>query len=201
MLTMLLIRHGEAVGNTEGRLIGQSDVPLSDLGRLQAQRLAAGLADRPIGRIVSSDLSRARDTITPLADHLGIDVEFDRRLREIDNGDWGDLLPHEVDASWPDLWRRYRSGEDVDRPGGESWAAVATRVASALEDIAQSTKSPGVVAVSTHGGPILTTVHLASGLDLGNVFAAGVNVPNASVTTVELPPLRLAGPVGSVDHL
>lgn len=203
MVTMLLIRHGEAEGNLEHRLIGQMDVSLSPTGRNQSLRLADALGDHRIDRIVSSDLSRAVDTLAPLADRLGLGIETDRRLREVDNGAWGGLLPDQVEERWPDLWERYRGGEDVVRPQGESWAEVAVRVLKALEDIATTSLDHAVVAVGTHGGPILTTLHLAHGnRALGNVFAGPIDaVPNASITTIQMPPLEVVGIPGDVAHL
>ncbi len=123
-VTLLVIRHGEAEGNHDHRFIGQSDVPLSDLGRRQADTVGAYLASKGVTRIISSDLQRAVNTARPLADRIGLDIEIDVRLREILNGDWAMHLPEEIEAGWPDLWRRYRSGEDVQRPNGETWGAV-----------------------------------------------------------------------------
>ena len=98
MTKLLVIRHGHAQGNAEHRFIGQTDVPLDDLGRLQARALAGRLQRPPIDRIVSSDLSRAIDTITPLAQALDLPIERDPRLREISNGEWSGLLPEEISA-------------------------------------------------------------------------------------------------------
>ena len=56
MVTLLLVRHGEAEGNLEHRFIGQTDVPLTDTGRAQIRTLTKRLVGLPITKVVSSDL-------------------------------------------------------------------------------------------------------------------------------------------------
>ena len=199
MGTLLVVRHGRAEGNTVHRLIGQSDTPLDELGRRQAERLADRLGRLGVTRIISSDLSRAVDTVRPLAARLGLEPATDRRLREIDNGEWTGLLPDEIVERWPDLWRSYASGIDVARPGGERWADVRARVRAFLRDLGDP---DGVTVIATHGGPSLLIVEWALGISLpGNVFAGVVQSPdNASVTTILLPGPRLVG-YNDVGHL
>ncbi|MGH8927492.1 MAG: histidine phosphatase family protein [Acidimicrobiia bacterium] len=199
MTKILVVRHGHAEGNAEHRFIGQTDVPLDELGREQAQSLAGRLTNEPIDRIVSSDLRRAIDTISPLATKLGVPIELDRRLREISNGEWSGLLPTEISARWADLWTAYRSGVDVVRPGGERWGQVRVRAIAAVDDAAVH---GGTVLVCTHGGPALCLAQWAAGHPVGgNIFLGRLAaVANASITTIELPPLRLAG-FNDVGHL
>ncbi|MEE2613267.1 MAG: histidine phosphatase family protein, partial [Acidobacteriota bacterium] len=61
-----LIRHGETASN-EQRVVQRSDTPLSARGALQAERLAARLADVGLTRIIASDYRRARQTAAALA--------------------------------------------------------------------------------------------------------------------------------------
>ena len=199
MGTLLVVRHGRADGNTVHRLVGHSDTPLDELGRRQAERLAARLEKVGVTRIVSSDLSRALDTVRPLATRIGTEPVTDRRLREIDNGDWTGLVPAEIDERWPDLWQSYRNGVDVARPGGERWADVRTRVRAFLADLGDP---EGVTVIATHGGPSLLIVEWALGVRFpGNLFAGPIQAPdNASVTTIQLPGPRLIG-FNDVGHL
>ena len=184
MSKLLVIRHGHAEGNAEHRFIGQTDVPLDALGHLQAQALADRLKATPIDRIVSSDLSRAIDTITPLADTIGVSIERDPRLREISNGEWSGLLPEEISARWPDLWAAYRTGQDVVRPGGEQWATVRERVVASARHHATS---GGVIVLCTHGGAALNLALWAAGFPAGgNIFMGKLGaLGNTSITTIE----------------
>ncbi len=188
---LLVIRHGEAEGNSDHRFIGQADVPLSDMGRGQADAVGAHLAHRGVTRVIASDLRRAIDTALPLANRLGLAVEVDPRLREILNGDWAMHLPEEVKAGWPDLWARYQAGEDVQRPNGERWADVGVRVREVLDELADS--PTGVTAIFAHGGPTLWATYWALGMRLDVSLFHGPLHPasNASITSIALPGPKL----------
>lgn len=196
----LLVRHGEAVGNREGRLIGQTDAPLSDFGHRQAAAVGQRLSALPITRIISSDLPRTLQTAEPLAGHLQIDIEHEPRLREISNGEWEGLMPDEVEARWPELWKQYGTGEDVARPGGESWADVGRRSVAAMKDLGDTTDR--LIAVFTHGGPIAQILRWATGLRYDtHVYTGPMGaMANTGISTVSLPEVRLLG-YNDVGHL
>lgn len=198
MSTIILIRHGEAVGNLEHRLIGWSDVGLTSLGRQQASRVATRLADATIDRIVTSDLRRTVETAQPLAKLAGLEPILDSRLREIHNGDWTSLTPGEVSEGWPEVWQAYRDGVDVDRPGGERWVDVRERV---IESINHYLSLGGLTVAFTHGGPLVIAAAWASGVAVtGNVFAGPIAASeNTSLCTIVSGP-RLLG-YNDVGHL
>lgn len=189
MTRLLIVRHGEAVGNREHRFIGQSEVPLTDAGHAQTEALTARLSNVGITKVVSSDLLRAMQTISPIADKLGIEVKPDPRLREIANGEWADLVADDVAAGWPDLWARYQRGEDVDRPGGENWTTVQVRAVSAIQDIIDACHADDVALVGTHAGPAVGILRWAAGLEpKGNVFSGPFgSIHNASISSISLP--------------
>lgn len=201
-VTYLIVRHGEAEGNQDHRFIGQTDVPLSPLGLMQAQVVSERLAAMPVTAIIASDLQRAFGTVEPASRRLGIPIRHDRDLREISNGDWNLLLPTEVAERWPEEWARYRSGVDVARPGGERWAEVQARAISAIEQDADGRDDGDVVVVGTHGGPTLGLALWAAGVTLEGGLFSGPFAPvsNASITTIELPGPRLVG-FNDVGHL
>ncbi len=200
--TFLLIRHGHAEGNSEFRFIGQSEAPLSQLGRRQAEALTDRLAALPVTRVVTSDLRRAADTVASLAAAQRIPLEPEPRFREIHNGDWTGLRPEEIEAGWPELWSRYVQGEDVPRPQGERWAQVRERAVAGFQDLADRVRPGELVVVSTHAGPLLHLVWWATGTtEPGNVFRGPFGpLANASITTVETPGPRLLG-YNDVGHL
>jgi len=135
---LLLVRHGQTSWNAAGRWQGNGDPGLTDLGRDQAEALSRELTDRhgrPWRRIVSSDLSRARQTALILADALGLDVELDPRFRELDVGRWTGMTREEIEAREPDLLEDFESGDPQVRPGGgESRIEIRVRTRGALRD-------------------------------------------------------------------
>lgn len=69
---ILLVRHGQTDWNKAGKLQGQVDIPLNEVGRAQAAEAARGLLDSGITRIVTSTLGRAMETGAIIAAHLGL---------------------------------------------------------------------------------------------------------------------------------
>jgi glucosyl-3-phosphoglycerate phosphatase len=149
---LVLWRHGRTEWNVTGRFQGQADVPLDEVGRQQAvasARIVAGF--EPVS-IFSSDLSRTYQTAEALAALTRLEIQTDKRLREIHVGSWEGLLGDEIRAQDPDLAERVWRGEDVRRsPTGESPQEVADRVAEALTEIAETAEDGSTIAVVTHG--------------------------------------------------
>ncbi len=152
---ILLLRHGQSTWNAEGRWQGQSDPPLSDLGRDQAEEAAAKLADVGITAVVTSDLDRARTTGRILADALRLaPPSEDRGLREYDVGDWEGLTRPEIEAGWPHQLADWREGRLLATPGGETRSAFLQRVMAALRRVAAAGDLGETAVVVTHGGVI-----------------------------------------------
>ena len=80
-MPLFLIRHAQAGRRSswQGR---DSARPLSSRGQVEAKRIAQLLGDRKVRRVVSSPAVRCAQTVTPLADELGLEVEIEKRLRE-----------------------------------------------------------------------------------------------------------------------
>jgi probable phosphoglycerate mutase len=178
---LVIVRHGESTWNAEHRLQGQLDPPLSELGRAQARELRP-LVERlqiPSERIVSSDLSRARETAELLGLRPG---RLDPSWREIDIGEWGGKLAQEIDAQSDELtnWR----GGPRTAPDGETWDDFAARVSDAV-DALRAEGGPWLVVC--HGGCIRVATAYLTG---AHALALG-SPPNASLTTFDLRAPRL----------
>jgi probable phosphoglycerate mutase len=152
-----LLRHGQSVSNVEGRVQGQLDVGLTDLGVEQAERAGrwfAAAADPRIEEIWSSPLNRARRTAERVAEAVGLPVHFDDRLKELDAGIFQGLLWAELESLHPDAYARWRSDDPhYAIPGGESRHGLASRGAEALTELANRPVESMIVVA--HGG-ILT---------------------------------------------
>ncbi len=143
---ILLARHGETEWNRERRFQGQLDVPLSDVGREQARDLARLVEGEGLRRVVASPLVRARETAEIVGAQLGLDVDLDDRLKEIDVGDWERRLKDDVEREDPETWAAFRAaGEDWRFPGGESLQEQQDRVVDALVDVTQAGVLPALL--------------------------------------------------------
>jgi probable phosphoglycerate mutase len=167
--TLWLVRHA-ATDWTGARWSGRrSDPSLSAAGRRAADDLAAALAGRlpPRAVILASPSRRAVETARPIADRLGVPMELDDDLREVDVGELDGLTFDAASARYPDLAKRLLAGDrDVDWPGGERAADLRTRIRSVLRRLEARSATATVVLV-THGGVIGEVLASVDGPDLG----------------------------------
>jgi probable phosphoglycerate mutase len=150
---LILIRHGETEWNREGRIQGyHADSPLTDNGRAQARQLAARMAGEGPFSLHSSDSGRARQTATPMAAALGLDIAYDAALRERDYGVFEGRTYGELEREHPEAYRKFRSRDPAYAPpGGESGVQFRDRIMAALERVAVASRG-GRAVVVTHGG-------------------------------------------------
>ncbi len=151
MNRLIVWRHGNTDWNAGGRVQGQIDVPLNDLGREQAVDAADLLVRLKPDAIVASDLRRAADTAAALAALTGLPVQYDVRLRERFFGEWQGLTMAEVKAQRPGQHARWTAGEDTIGSGVETLTDLGERVAEALLAAAEKCPPGGTVVVATHG--------------------------------------------------
>jgi broad specificity phosphatase PhoE len=170
MTTLFVARHGQTAWNREHRWQGWADPSLNAAGREEAMKLGEALAGSGIDAVLSSDLCRAAETAEIAAARLGLPVELDERLREVDVGEWSGLTSVEVEARFPEGYRRRREGR-TGWEQGEELDTMAERVVSALLEIAERLAGRRVLVV-THGGPVRATL-AACGVDMQTVPGIG----------------------------
>lgn len=159
---ILAIRHGETAWNAEHRVQGHTDIPLNELGRAQARRLAAALSAEPIDAFYSSDLLRARETAEPAAQALGLPILLDPGLRERCFGAFEGHTYEQIEERWPDealAWRR-RDPAFAAR-GGETLTDFHARCIAAVLRLA-ATHAGQNIAVVAHGGVLDALYRTAS---------------------------------------
>lgn len=134
MLQVYLVRHGETQWNAERRIQGQSDSPLTEKGKQQAQQVAERVKALGITHIIASDLGRTRQTAEIIAGVCSCDIIPEPRLRELD---MGVLERRHIDSLTEEEegWRRQLVNGTADGriPGGESMQELAERMHAALE--------------------------------------------------------------------
>jgi len=175
---LLFVRHGESTWNATGRWQGQSDPPLSQVGRGQAAAAATALEDRGILLLAASDLQRAAETAGLIGEALGLAPRLLPELRELDVGRWSGLRHEEIAARFPTELARFRAGDQDVRPGGgESRRELRARATAALSALAA--EAPGRVVAVSHLGVLRA---LRPGVELVN--ASWVEISRGELTAV-----------------
>jgi len=183
---LLLVRHGQTAYNAEVRFMGQLDIPLDEIGRVQAQAVARRLShERPLS-IYCSGLSRAYDTAAAIQSVIPSHPELrvDGRLTEGHFGLWQgktyDSLRKE-DADRLAKWEADRLA--VAPPEGESLPEIAVRVRAAYADICADNQGKAAIVVA-HGGSLQVLIALALDLPIEHYWKLWVS--NASVSELRI---------------
>ena len=175
MTQLYLVRHGITQMNEDGKLQGQSDLPLNPVGQRQAAALAARLARIPLERVIASDLQRAMQTAQEIAGrqiavrrHLAVEAE--PCLRELHFGDWEGLSYQTLQEQFPGELAKWQADPYGSAPpGGESLSELAQRVADFYESLVSYGDQANVLVVA-HGGPLQVLLCLALKLPAQNYW-------------------------------
>lgn len=188
MTRLILVRHGETEWNRQLRFQGQVDVPLNATGHEQAQRVARRLAQGEVHRVVSSDLSRARQTAAPLAELLarrgGPDPLESAALREQSFGLVDGMSVDEIKRQHPEAWNQWVGFQaDYAFDGGESTHRFHARVLLGLRELVDAHAGQTLVVV-THGGVLDMVWRSARALSLHG--PRETHIPNGGVNQVQV---------------
>ena len=171
---ILLIRHGQTAANRDALLVGRIDPPLTELGEAQAERLGERLQGSNPSFILSSPLSRARQTADAIAVSTGLTVEIEDRLVEMNYGEWDGTPIADVPI---DVWRQWRSDPEFRPPGGESLREVSQRVGSLMGELLLS---DDLAIVVSHVSPIKAALTWALGAPDQMVWRMFIDVASIS---------------------
>ena len=167
MTYLFLIRHGENDWVGSNRLAGRTPgVHLNEKGKQQALGLTDQLAEQPIHAIYSSPLERCMETAQPLADKLGLTVQPEPGIIEVDYGEWRGKNLKEL-SNLPE-WKAVQHQPSAFRfPAGETLRETQQRAISTIERIRSQHPNQGVVLFS-HGDVIRTSIahYIGTPLDL-----------------------------------
>lgn len=146
-MRLYIVRHGETEWNVTKRFQGRTDIPLNEKGREEARKTAEGIKDFMIDLVISSPLSRAKETAEILVEGRKIPIWVDERLEEISFGVMeGKTKNRQLDEffSHPD---QYQFPE-----GAESLPSLLERTKDFLDDLAArpELKEKNIL-VATHG--------------------------------------------------
>ncbi len=185
MLKLIIVRHAESEWNPVGRYQGLLDPELSERGKKQAEVLSEELKKENIARVYSSPLKRTYETARVIARKLGVPLEREERIIEIDHGKWSGLLVEEVKRKYPEefeLW--LKEPHSIKFEGGESLEDVYRRVSDFLKDLKEKHENETVVVVS-HTVPIRCMFCALLGVDLSKFWSFGCDNASYSVILME----------------
>ncbi len=201
---IILIRHGETAWNAERRLQGHIDIGLNPRGLAQARALGRALRDTPLDAVLASDLQRAWQTASAIADGRAMAVEQDARLRERCYGRFEGLLYADIEAAYPvefAAWQA-RNIDAVMPPGeriAESFRQFYGRSVKAI--VGAAARRPGAtIAIVAHGGVLECAYRAALGIALDT--PRDFPIHNASLNRFTVTHGKLAlDSWGDVGHL
>ena len=151
---ILLVRHGATEWSDNGRHTGRTDLPLTEKGRHQADRLPpllATLSEGALPLVFTSPLQRSLETAHRAVP--GVEATVVDALTEYDYGAYEGLTSEQIDERQPG-WELFRDG----CPGGESLQQVVARCDAFIAKLERTAKGHTAI-VFTHGhlSRILTT--------------------------------------------
>lgn len=168
--TFYLVRHGQTVWNTLGQTQGHGDSPLTELGIEQACDLGRALKKYPIDLIYCSDLGRAVDTATIIGKELGVDVFKTDSIREMGFGLWEGMSIEEIQDTYPDSYKLWRSKpESTQIDGGESLAIVRERSSRFIGELNEKYSNKHILLVS-HAIVVKVMLLTFLGSDIKNIY-------------------------------
>ena len=183
MLHLMLVRHGETEWNVQRRYQGQMDVPLSGLGRQQAELVAERLSAGKIDAVYASDLSRTWQTARIIAEKCNLEISPEPRLRELRFGVFEGLTFDEAEAKYPDMISAWLKDFNNTPDGAETIDAFNARIISLLDDLKRKHNEQSVLLVG-HGGSLSEILRAVLGLSREKRWY--LEMENASLSEVSI---------------
>ncbi|MDN5859602.1 MAG: histidine phosphatase family protein [Pseudonocardia sp.] len=187
-MRLILARHGQTDANV-GRVLSSRPPggPLTELGRQQADALAARLAGIDVTAVYASTAVRAQETAAPVAAVNGLAVTVVDGVHEVDVGDFEDRADEQARGDFHEIDLAWSAGDLAARmPGGESATEVLARFRPVVDKITDG--ASGSVVVVSHGGAIRIVACALAGRHghVGYLPNTGIVVLRATGTGWEL---------------
>ena len=177
---IIFLRHGQATNNTERVLAGRTEgIPLTEIGKKQAQHTAELLEHMNISKIYSSPIERAKHTAEIVGKHNSLDVSIDDRLIELDMGKFTGMAYDDIFNSHGNVFMKFYNGElEIAHNGVETFTDVKKRVLGIVDHVIENHPDENVVLV-THMDPIKAMLSTIVDLSPTNLFE--LIIANASL--------------------
>ncbi|MGE7906456.1 histidine phosphatase family protein [Peribacillus sp. NPDC094092] len=170
MTTICLVRHGQTDWNALGKLQGQTDIPLNELGKLQARQCGEFLSKDEWDVIISSPLKRARETADIISHYMEVPVIEKVEFIEKNFGVAEGMTAAEREAAFV----------NKEYPGQENQDALRKRLMNGLQEI--QNEYPGKKAILVaHGAVIHFILRLMSN---ESIVSNEMRLFNACLSTI-----------------
>lgn len=180
-----LVRHAESEANTKGVYQGQTyDTPLSALGRKQADALAKRLRDKRIARLVTSPLTRTRQTAEAITRwHDGLNVDAVAQIIETNHGEWEGADAATIKTEWPEIFATWQNQPSLAIfPNGEAFGDTRTRVLTWWREFVKTAQGTNVVI--GHDNILRVFIMDALGMDPDSMW--NFELQPTAITTIEV---------------
>lgn len=170
MLNILLIRTGQTDYDTQGRIQGTIDLPLSEEGKLQIATLTDQLGLHAVEAIYAGPGKATQETAELVAEFLHQKVKSNKNLKNVDLGLWQGMLIADVKSKQPKVYRKWlENPESVCPPEGETLQTAQERLQEVLAKLTKKHKE-GIVALVLPEPLASLLVHLLRDADFGNLW-------------------------------
>ncbi|MDW7616858.1 histidine phosphatase family protein [Peribacillus sp. SIMBA_075] len=170
MTTICLVRHGQTDWNALGKLQGQTDIPLNELGKIQARQCGEFLSEEDWDVIISSPLKRARETAEIISNYIEVPVIEKIAFIEKNFGVAEGMTAAERKAAFTD--KLY--------PGQENQDSLRNRLMNGLQEIQKEYPDKKVILVA-HGAVIHFILRLMSN---ESIVSKEMRLFNACLSTI-----------------
>lgn len=207
---VILVRHGLTAWNLGHRFQGHQDVPLSDLGRRQAQRIAVRLQHERLTSAFASDLARTRETAEAVTSQQEIQLNVTPELREMSFGAWEGLTSKQIERKYPTEWSAWiEDPVHTSPPDGESLEHLAGRAVAFFESTLKD-ETPGEASdrrrrrstflFVCHGGTLRALLTHLLDIPLDRYWRFAVRPGSISILDL-YPEGAIAAVIGETSHL
>lgn len=151
MTEIYLIRHTEAEGNLYKMMQGHWDGGVTAMGFEEIEALAQRMKGVQFDAVYSSDLFRARATASALTRENNLEIQTDKRLREINMGPWEGQFFGNIYRDHPDELNTFLTDRSVWKvEGAETFPDVQSRMVEAVSEIA-ARHDGETIGITSHG--------------------------------------------------
>ena len=185
MTKLFITRHGQTEWNLEGRMQGQKDSKLTELGEVQASWLGERLSGEKIDLIISSSSGRAFRTAEIIRGERDIEIIPNDNLIEMHFGDWEGELHTDIEINYPDQQHNFWNNPHLYQTStGETFDQVFERVSNEIEKIISDNEGKNILIV-THAVVLKSLITYFENKEIKDLWT-GAFMHSTSLNIVEI---------------